>query len=179
MSFTDQINSSSKCCHLHSSEKCESKNKAYYFQSSCSYRACQCTRLQQTWLLSIRLHNALFARQTWTKYCSYWMMMSGSCGYKVHENGDTLRQFSKNYIGFQSNNASITNCVILHIEHFKFRQPTWIFTIVVLFRLTLCLQDHLIHRFCPFHMSEHLWRRKGLFWHCSKTTCNSLPPWHP
>ena len=32
-----------------------------------------------------------------------------------------------------------------------------IFTIVYLFLLTLCLQDHLIHRFCPSHMSEHLW----------------------
>ena len=32
-----------------------------------------------------------------------------------------------------------------------------IFTIVFLFLLTLCLQDHLIHRFCPSHMSKHLW----------------------
>ena len=32
-----------------------------------------------------------------------------------------------------------------------------LYTIVFLFVLTLCLQDHLIHRFCPSHMSKHLW----------------------
>ena len=37
----------------------------------------------------------------------------------------------------------------------QIQQPT--FKIVFLFLLTLCLQDHLIHRFCPTHMSEHLW----------------------
>ena len=44
----------------------------------------------------------------------------------------------------------------LHIKRFKFSNLP-IFTIVFLFLLTLCLQDHLIHRFCPSHMSEHLW----------------------
>ena len=67
-----------------------------------------------------------------------------------------IKQYSKNYIGFQSNNASITNCVFLHIKRFKFSNLP-IFTIVFLFLLTLRLQDHLIHRFCPSHMSEHLW----------------------
>ena len=62
----------------------------------------------------------------------------------------------KNYIGFQSNNASITNCAFLHIKRFKFSNLP-IFKIVFLFLLTLCLQDHLIHRFCQSHMSEHLW----------------------
>ena len=75
---------------------------------------------------------------------------------QIHQNLNTLHQYSKNYIGFQSNNASITNCVFLHIKRFKFSNLP-IFTIVFLFLLTLCLQDHLIHRFCPFHMSEHLW----------------------
>ena len=74
----------------------------------------------------------------------------------IHQNLNTLHQYSKNYIGFQSNNASITNFVFLHIKHFKFSNIP-IFTIVFLFLLTLCLQDHLIHRFCPSHMSEHLW----------------------
>ena len=52
--------------------------------------------------------------------------------------------------------ATITNCAFLHIKRFKFSNLL-IFTIVFLFLLTLCLQDHLIHRFCPSHMSEHLW----------------------
>ena len=76
---------------------------------------------------------------------------------QIHQNLNTLHQYSKNYIGFQSNNASITNCVFLHIKRFKFSNIP-IFTIVrFLFLITLCLQDHLIHRFCPSHMSEHLW----------------------
>ena len=63
-------------------------------------------------------------------------------------------QSTKNYIGFQSNNASITNCAFLHIKRFKFSN------LHISFLLTLCLQDHLIHRFCPswsHNMSEHLW----------------------
>ena len=75
---------------------------------------------------------------------------------QIHQNLNTLHQYSKNYIGFQSNNVSITNCAFLHIKRFKFSNLP-IFTIVFLFLLTLCLQDHLIHRFCPSHMSEHLW----------------------
>ena len=39
---------------------------------------------------------------------------------QIHQNLNTLHQYSKNYIGFQSNNASITNCVFLHIKRFKF-----------------------------------------------------------
>ena len=50
-----------------------------------------------------------------------------------------------------------------------------IFTIVFLLLLTLCLQDHLIHRFCPFHMSEHLWV-KGPFLSLLPRLWNSLPP---
>ena len=41
-----------------------------------------------------------------------------------------------------------TNCAFLHIKRFEFNNLP-IFTIVFLFLLTLCLQDHLIHRFCP------------------------------
>ena len=81
----------------------------------------------------------------------------------------------KNYIGFQSNNASITNCVFLHIKRFKFSNLP-IFTIVFLFLLTLCLQDYLIHRFCSSHMSEHLWvNRKRAFSVVAPKTLE-LPP---
>ena len=95
-----------------------------------------------------------FRKLTWTKYRAYKILWLVSL--QMHQNLNTSHQYSKNYIGFQSNNASITNCVFLHIKHFKFSNLP-IFTIVFLFLLTLCLQDHLIHRFCPFHMSEHLW----------------------
>ena len=76
---------------------------------------------------------------------------------QIHQNLNTLHQYSKNYIGFQSNNASITNCAFSHIKRFKFSNHIPIFTVVFLFLLTLCPQDHLIHRFCPSHMSEYLW----------------------
>ena len=46
-------------------------------------------------------------------------------------------------------------CLLTYKTHKFSNLP--IFTIVFLFLLTLCLQDHLIHRFCPSHMSEHLW----------------------
>ena len=93
-----------------------------------------------------------FRKQTWTKYSAYKILWLVSL--QIHQNLNTLHQYSKKYI--QSNNASITNCVFLHIKHFKFSNLL-IFTIVFLFLLTLCLQDHLIHRFCSSHMSEHLW----------------------
>ena len=105
--------------------------------------------------LIIVIHSTMaFRKLTWTKYSAYKILWLVSL--QIHQNLNTLHQYSKNYIGFQSNNASITNCVFLHIKHSKFSNLP-IFTIVFLFLLTLCLQDHLIHRFCPFHMSEHLW----------------------
>ena len=149
MSFTDQINSLSKSCHFHIrdirrirhllplsaatalanslvSSKLDYCNSLYNGISQANLNKIQ--RIQILWLVSLQ----------------------------IHQNLNTLHQYSKNYIGFQSNNASITNCVFLHIKRFKFSNLP-IFTIVFLFLLTLCLQDHLIHRFCPSHMSEHLW----------------------
>ena len=104
----------------------------------------------------IVIHSTMaFRKLTWTKYSAYKILWLVSL-LQIHQNLNTLHQYSKNYIGFQSDNASITNCAFLHIKRFKFRNLP-IFTIVFLFLLTLCLQDHLIHRFCPSHMSEHLW----------------------
>ena len=112
--------------------------------------------------LIVVIHSTMaFRKLTWTKYSAYKILWLVSL--QIHQNLNTLHQYSKNYIGFQSNNASITNCAFLHIKRFKFSNLP-IFTIllfivflVFLFLLTLCLQDHLIHRFCPSHMSEHLW----------------------
>ena len=105
--------------------------------------------------LIIVIHSTMaFRKLTWTKYSAYKILWLVSL--QIHQNLNTLHQYSKNYIGFQSNNASITNCAFLHIKRFKFSNLP-IFTIVFLFLLTLCLQDHLIHRFCPSHMSEHIW----------------------
>ena len=123
--------------------------------------------------LIIVIHSTMaFRKLTWTKYSAYKILWLVSL--QIHQNLNTLHQYSKNYIGFQSNNASITNCVFLHIKRFKFSNLP-IFTIVFLFLLTLCLQDHLIHRFCPFHMSEHLWV-KGPFLSLLQDSWNSLPP---
>ena len=150
MSFTDQINSLSKSCHFHIRD---------------------IRRIRHLLPLSAAtaLANSLVSSKL--DYCnSLYNGISQANLNKIQRIQNTLarvvtntskfehivHQYSKNYIGFQSNNASITNCVFLHIKHFKFSNLP-IFTIVFLFLLTLCLQDHLIHRFCPSHMSEHLW----------------------
>ena len=111
--------------------------------------------------LIIVIHSTMaFRKLTWTKYSAYKILFLVSL--QIHQNLNTLHQYSKNYIGFQSNNASITNCVFLHIKRFKFSNLP-IFTIVFLFLLTLCLQDHLIHRFCPSHMSRTSLGKRAFF----------------
>ena len=123
--------------------------------------------------LIIVIHSTMaFRKLTWTKYSAYKILWLVSL--QIHQNLNTLHQYSKNYIGFQSNNASITNCAFLHIKHFKFSNLP-IFTIVFLFLLTLCLQDHLIHRFCPSHTSEHLWV-KGPFLSLLQDSGTPSPP---
>ena len=77
--------------------------------------------------------------------------------------------FSTN-IPFQAQNTPLQNCVP---SYRRFPHLPWLSTrsywksntfmcSLIGFLLTLCLQDHLIHRFCPSLMSEHLWV-KGLF----------------
>ena len=149
MSFTDQINSLSKSCHFHIRDiRCI----RHLLPLSAA------TALNANSLISSKLDycNSLYngisqANLHLSAYKILWLV-----SLQIHQNLNTLpHQYSKNYIGFQSNNASITNCVFLHIKHLKFSNLP-IFTIVFLFLPTLCLQDHPIHRFCPSHMSEHL-----------------------
>ena len=151
MSFTDQINSLSKPCHSH-------------------IRDIRRIRHLLPLPAATALANSLVSSKL--DYCnSLYNGISQANLNKIQRIQNTLARvvtntskfehitpiaYSKNYIGFQSNNASITNCVFSHIKRFKFSNLP-IFTIVFLFLLTLCLQDHLIHRFCPSHMSEHLW----------------------
>ena len=59
-----------------------------------------------------------FRELTWSKYSAYKILWLVSL--QIHQNLNTLHQYSKNYIGFQSNNASITNCAFLHIKRYKF-----------------------------------------------------------
>ena len=140
MSFTDQFNSLSKSCHFHIKDI---RRIRHLFPLSAA------TALANS-LVSSKLH-----------YCnSLYNGISQANLNKIQRIQNTLARvvtntskfehitpMLKNYIGFQSNNASITNCVFLHIKRFKFSSLP-IFTIVFLFLLTLCLQDHLIHRFC-------------------------------
>ena len=79
--------------------------------------------------LIIVIHSTMaFRKLTWTKYSAYKILWLVSL--QIHQNLNTLHQYSKNYIGFQSNNASITNCAFLHIKRFKFSNLP-IFTIVL------------------------------------------------
>ena len=110
---------------------------------------------------------------TWTKYSAYKILWLVSL--QIHQNLNTWHQYSKITLASnQTTHPSITNCVFLHTKRFKFSNLP-IFTIVFLFLLTLCLQDHLIHRFCPSHMSEHL-GVKGPFLSLLPRLWNSLPP---
>ena len=68
--------------------------------------------------LIIVIHSTMaFRKLTWTKYIVYKILWLVSL--QIHQNLNTLHQYSKNYIGFQSNNASITNCAFLHIKRFR------------------------------------------------------------
>ena len=156
MSFTDQINSLSKYCHFHIRDIRRIRHllplsaATALANSLVSSKLDYCNSLYNG-ISQANLNNIQRIQNTLARVVTN----------RLHQNLNTLHQYSKNYIGFQSNNASITNCVFLHIKHLKFSNLP-IFTIVSLFLLTLCLQDHLIHRFCPSHMSEHLWV-KGSF----------------
>ena len=149
MSFTDQINSLSKSCHFHIRDIRRIRHllplsaATALANSLVSSKLDYCNSLYNG-ISQANLNKIQRIQNTLARVVTN------------NQNLKTLHQYSKNYIGFQSNNASITNCAFLHIKRFKFSNLP-IFTIVFLFLLTLCLQDHLIHRFCPSHMSEHLW----------------------
>ena len=77
--------------------------------------------------LIIAIHSTMaFRKLTWTKYSAYKILWLVSL--QIHQNLNTLHQYSKNYIGFQSNNASITNCVFLHTyKTLQIQQPTYLY----------------------------------------------------
>ena len=151
MSFTDQINSLSKSCHFHIrdirrirhllplsaatalanslvSSKLDYCNSLYNGILQANLNKIQ--RIQNT-LARVVTNTSKFEHITPILKKLHWLPIKQRIDYKLH--------------------------VFLHIKRFKFSNLP-IFTIVVfLFLLTLCLQDHLIHRFCPSHMSEHLW----------------------
>ena len=144
MSFTDQINSLSKSCHFHIRDIRHIRHLLPLSAATALANSLVSSKLDYCNSLYNGISQANLNKILWL------------VSLQIHQNLNTLHQYSKNYIGFQSNNASITNCVFLHIKRFKFSNLP-IFTIVFLFLLTLCLQDHLIHRFCSSDMSEHLW----------------------
>ena len=150
MSFTDQINSLSKSCHFHIRDIRRIRHLLPLSSATALANSLVSSKLDYCNSLFNGISQANL-NKIQRIYKIPWLV-----SLQIHQHLNTLHQYSKNYIGFQSNNASITNCVFLHIKRFKFSNLP-IFTIVFLFLLTLCLQDHLIHRFCPSHMSEHLW----------------------
>ena len=131
MSFTDQINSLSKSCHFHIDQR-------------------HIRRIRH--LLPLSAATALFHSSPASKldYCnSLYNGISQANLNKIQRIQNTLARvvtntskfehitpILKNYIGFQSNNASVTNCVFLHIT-LQIQQPIPIFTIAFLFILTL------------------------------------------
>ena len=146
MSFTDQINSLSKSCHFHIRDIRRIRHLLPLSAATAIANSLVSSKLDYCNSLTMA-----FRKLTSTKYSAYKILWLVSL--QIHQNLNTSCQYSKNYIGFQSNNASIINYVFLHTKHFKFNNLP-ICTIASLFLLTLCLQDHLIHRFCLSHMSD-------------------------
>ena len=131
MSFTDQINSLSKSCHFHIRDIRRIRHllplsaATALANSLVSSKLDYCNSLYNG-ISQANLNKIQRIQNTLARVVT------------IHQNLNTLHQYSKNYIGFQSNNASITNCAFLHIKRFKFSNLP-IFTIVFLFLLTLCL----------------------------------------
>ena len=75
--------------------------------------------------LIIAVHSTMaFRKLTWTKYSAYKIFWLVSL--QIHQNLNTSHQYSKNYIGFQSNNASITNCLLTY-KTLQIQQPTCLY----------------------------------------------------
>ena len=66
-----------------------------------------------------------FRKLTWTKYSAYKILWLVSL--QIHQNLNTLHQYSKNYIGFQSNKASIYKLCLLTYKTLQIRQPTYLY----------------------------------------------------
>ena len=124
MSFTDQINSLSKSCHFYIRDI--RRIRHLHLLSAA-------TALANS-LASSKIHycnspTMTFRKLTWTKYSAYKILWLVSL--QIHQNLNTLHQYSKNYIGFQSNNASITNYLLTYktlqrwylIEFFEMTEP--------------------------------------------------------
>ena len=156
MSFTDQINSLSKSCHFHIRDIRRIRHLLPLSAATTLANSLVSSKLDYCNSLYNGISQANLKQNTaHTKY-------SGSCHYKyikiwTHHTNTWKITLASN----QTTYPLIINYVFLHTKHFKFNNLP-ICTIVSLFLLTLCLQDHLIHRFCPSHMSVHLWE-KGPF----------------
>ena len=166
MSFTDQINSLSKSCHFHIRD---------------------IRRIRH--LLPLSAATALANSLVFSKldYCnSLYNGISQANLNKIQRIQNTLACVVTNTSKFEHITPILKKLhwlpikqridyklCFLHIKRFKFSNLP-IFTIVFLFLLTLCLQDHLIHRFCPSHMSEHLWV-KGPFLSLLQDSGTPLP----
>ena len=97
MPFTDQNNSLSKSCHFHIRDIRRTFVISFLF-----------LQLQRLPIhaspanLIIAIHSTMaFRKLTWTKYSAYKIFWLVSL--QIHPNLNTLHQYSKNYIGFQSN----------------------------------------------------------------------------
>ena len=153
MSFTDQISSLSKSCHFHIrdirrirhlfplsaataltnsfvSSKLDYCNSLYNGISQANLNKIQ--RIQNT-LARVVINTSKFEHITPILRKLHWLQIKQRIDYKL--------------------------CLLTY-KTLEIQQPTYLYTIVFLFLLTLCLQDHLIHRFCPSHMSEHLWVKR-------------------
>ena len=153
MSFTDQINSLSKSCHIHIRDI---RRIRYLLPPSGYY-----TKLANSLISSnIAINSTMaFRKLTWTKYSAYnirWLV-----SLQIHQYLNTSHQYSKNYIGFQSNNASTIQTVSSYIPNTP-NSVTYISLQYSLLSISLSVYKIIwfIRWSCsPSHMFEHNWVR--------------------
>ena len=175
MSFTDQMNSLSKSFHFHIRDV----RRIRHLLPLSAATALAKNHLSPANLIIAIHYTMAFCKLTWTKYSAYKILWLVSL--QIHQNLNTSHQYSKNYISFQSNNASVTNFVFLptnfvflHTKHFKFNNLP-IFTIVSLFHLICCLQDHPIPSVLSIpYVQTSLGKRASSV--ISPRLWNSIPP---
>ena len=167
MSFTDQINSLSKSCHFH-------------------IRDIRHIRHLLPLSAATTLANSLVSSTL--DYCnSLYNGISQANLNKIHRIQNSLARVVTNTSKFEHITPILKRLHWLPIKQridYKLRlltnktlqiqQPTYLYN-SLFFLLTLCLPDHLIHRFCPSHMSEQLWLKRA-FSVIAPRLWNSLPP---
>ena len=163
MSFTDQINSLSKSCHFHIRDIRRIRHLLPLSAATALANSLVSSKLDYC----NNIHSTMaFRKLTWTKCSAYKILWLVSL--QIHQNLNTLHQYSKNYIGFQSNNASITNCaLILTYKTLQIQQPTYLYNSLSFPSHSLSTRSSDSSVLSIPYVRTSLGKRALIFCHCS------------